>query len=197
MAAQPFQHILHLHGLEHYTIPAADDSAKEAALLAFLEHGPACEGLIFFSTRHRAAAMAAALHERAFPVDLLHRDQSPGESEAVLQRFSSGHARFLLVDAGSGAATAHTAGVRARVLINFDLPATAEAYLARMGQPGAFGRCGFAVNLALPSEATLLAAVDEQTGRAHTVVRDAAGMQALTERCTQAMAPPALNLNTV
>jgi superfamily II DNA/RNA helicase len=177
--------ILHLDGLHHYTFPLANDEAKISTLLEIFENGPVSEGLVFFSNRQRAAAMAATLQERMFPVDLLHRDMSAGESEVMLRRFSLGQMRYLLVDAGNIAGTAARAGDRARVLINFDLPDTAEAYLSRMGDYGAFGRhSSFALNFALDSEAALLAAVDAQRGihRQHVVVSDAAGLEALTAR---------------
>jgi superfamily II DNA/RNA helicase len=141
--------------------------------------------------------MAATLQERDFPVDLLHRDMSAGESEAMLFRFSVGEMRYLLVDAGNSAGTAERVGEYARLLINFDLPDTAEAYLSRMGKSASamrYGRKDFALNFALDSEAALLAAVDAQRasmaeGRTvfleHVVVSDAAGLEALTERYAQ------------
>jgi hypothetical protein len=105
--------------------------------------------------------------------------------------------RYLLVDAGNSAGTAERVGEYARLLINFDLPDTAEAYLSRMGKSASamrYGRKDFALNFALDSEAALLAAVDAQRasmaeGRTvfleHVVVSDAAGLEALTERYAQ------------
>jgi superfamily II DNA/RNA helicase len=85
---------LHLHGLEHFTMPAADNGAnKLAALLDFAERGTYNQCVLFAASQERAALVLAALAARSFPAEAHYSHAGADELIDRLHRFRVGHMR--------------------------------------------------------------------------------------------------------
>ena len=140
-------------------MPAADNGAnKLAALLDFAERGTYNQCVVFAASQERAALVLAALAARSFPAEALYSHAGANEVIEQLHRFRVGHMRWLVTDAGSAVRACEV--MNATALVNYDLPASRDEYIARMGGGGAFGRRQYAVNLAAGDvDTALLAAI--------------------------------------
>jgi translation initiation factor 4A len=83
------------------------------------------------------------LTKRDFTCSCMHADLDQKERELIMREFRSGSSRILI----STDLLARGIDVQqVSLVINFDLPASLENYLHRIGRSGRFGRTGVAIN---------------------------------------------------
>lgn len=100
--------------------------------------------LIFTRTKSRAERLSTVIHKEGYKVVCLHGDRSQGQRKEALERFRKGSHRVMVATdlAGRGIDVTDIEHV-----INYDVPATREDYIHRIGRTGRAGKTGTALNL--------------------------------------------------
>jgi ATP-dependent RNA helicase RhlE len=142
-----------------YPVAAA---SKTTLLLHLLEREQCSRALVFTRTRRGAEGLARALAAGGSQVDRLHADRSQPQREAALRRFKDGRCRVLV--ATDIAARGIDVDLVTHV-INFDVPATAEDYVHRIGRTGRAGNAGHAMTLLTPVEELSMLEIEKLTGQ--------------------------------
>jgi superfamily II DNA/RNA helicase len=131
--------------------------------------------LLFVRTKHGAARLARQLRRAGVAAGALHGDMAQHARERALAAFASGRTP-VLVATDVAARGIHVEGVD--LVVQFDPPAEAKAYLHRSGRTARAGAAGSVVTLVLPEQAADVARLRRQAGVAGT----AAGRSGATLR---------------
>ena len=122
--------------------------AKVDLLLSILRehHGSV---LVFTRTKHGANKLAQYLHAAGEEVVEIHSNKSLGQRRAALEGFKQGRYRILVATdiAARGINVSHI-----ELVVNFDIPASSEDYVHRIGRTGRAGKEGKAISLATPDQ---------------------------------------------
>ncbi|KAF8961819.1 P-loop containing nucleoside triphosphate hydrolase protein [Flammula alnicola] len=105
--------------------------------------------VVFCNSRKRVDALVVQLEERELPAAATHGQKPQKDREAHLQDFRTGASRVLI------ATDILARGIdvqQVAVVINYDLPASKEMYMHRIGRSGRFGRKGIAINFVTQNE---------------------------------------------
>jgi ATP-dependent RNA helicase RhlE len=135
--------------------------AKLPLLLALLEKHKEESFLIFTQTRRGADNLMRTLTANKHHVVTLHSDRSQSQRNAALAKFRSGHAR-ILVATDVAARGIDVEGIA--FVVNYEVPATPEDYIHRVGRTARAGRNGSAFTLVSPEEEITLASIERVTG---------------------------------
>jgi ATP-dependent RNA helicase RhlE len=98
--------------------------------------------LIFGRTKHGVERLASTLSARGFKADSIHGDKSQGQRQRALDSFKKDNIKILV--ATDVAARGLDIPLVSHV-INYDLPATYEDYIHRIGRTGRAGAVGKAL----------------------------------------------------
>ena len=98
--------------------------------------------LIFGRTKHGVQKLSHTLSQRGFRAESIHGNKSHGQRQSALELFKDGRIQILVATdvAARGLDIANVTHV-----INFDIPATYEDYIHRIGRTGRAGRVGKAL----------------------------------------------------
>jgi ATP-dependent RNA helicase RhlE len=91
----------------------------------------------------------------------LHSDRSQSQRNTALSKFRAGHARVLV------ATDVAARGIDVddiSFVVNYEVPATADDYIHRVGRTARAGRDGAALTLVSPEEESTLAAIERAAG---------------------------------
>ncbi len=113
--------------------------------------------LIFARTKHGADRVTRDLGRDGFEAAVIHGNKSQNARQRALNGFRDGSVR-ILVATDIAARGIDVPGISH--VVNFDLPAEAEAYVHRIGRTGRNGASGAAITLCDPSEAKMLRQVE-------------------------------------
>jgi ATP-dependent RNA helicase RhlE len=141
--------------------PVASES-KITLLLHLLEREQCSRALVFTRTRRGAERLSLSLAASGSRVDRIHADRSQPQREAALRGFKNGRCRVLV--ATDIAARGIDVDMVTHV-INFDVPATAEDYVHRIGRTGRAGNAGHAITLLTPVDELLMLEIEKLTGQ--------------------------------
>jgi ATP-dependent RNA helicase RhlE len=135
--------------------------AKTPLLLALLKQKTDGAILVFTQTRRGADRLAHILTANKHDVATLHSDRSQSQRNRALASFRAGDVRVLVATdvAARGIDVDDIAYV-----INYEVPATAEDYIHRVGRTARAGRNGAALTLVSPEEESMLAVIERSTG---------------------------------
>ena len=122
---------------------------KLAALKALLLQYRPESAVVFCNTRDDVRAVAAELGASHFAVLALHGELDQREREEMLVCFAN---RTCTVLVASDVAARGLDITDLPMVINFDIAATADTHLHRIGRTGRAGRHGVALSLCLPRE---------------------------------------------
>ena len=130
----------------YYEVPY---HGKPEALARILDLENPDSAIVFVRTRRDADVVAEHLNGLGHIAQAIHGDIAQAQRERVLERFRTGHTEVLVGTdvAGRGLDIPDVSHV-----INYDLPADAEAYVHRIGRTGRAGQKGEAVTLVTPRE---------------------------------------------
>jgi ATP-dependent RNA helicase DeaD len=130
----------------YYEVPG---HAKPEALTRILDFEQPDSTIVFVRTRRDADDVAERLGSAGYIAQAIHGEINQQQRERVLDRFRQGHTQVLVGTdvAGRGLDIPDVTHV-----INYDLPADAEAYVHRIGRTGRAGQKGEAVTLVTPRE---------------------------------------------
>ncbi|HYK42681.1 MAG TPA: DEAD/DEAH box helicase [Thermoanaerobaculia bacterium] len=140
-----------------YVVPRAH---KPAALGRVLDMENPASALVFCRTRLEVETLVETLNARGYRAEALHGGLIQRQRDRVMARFRSGDVDLLVATdvAARGLDIEHLSHV-----VNYDVPATAEAYVHRIGRTGRVGRAGVAITLAEPREHRLLRSIEAYT----------------------------------
>jgi ATP-dependent RNA helicase DeaD len=127
-------------------VPAKDKAGRLVELLRTEEPEQA---IIFCRTKIGASRLEKTLKEKGLDVKALHGDMSQGSRDGVMISFKDHRVRLLVATdiAARGLDIEHVTHV-----INYDVPASSEVYVHRIGRTGRVGRTGRAITLVTPAQ---------------------------------------------
>ncbi|PPS04525.1 hypothetical protein GOBAR_AA16130 [Gossypium barbadense] len=148
---------LTLHGLvQHYIkLSELEKNRKLNDLLDALDFN---QVVIFVKSVNRAAELNKLLVECNFPSICIHSGMSQEERLTRYKNFKEGHKRILVATdlVGRGIDIE-----RVNIVINYDMPDSADTYLHRVGRAGRFGTKGLAITfVSSTSDSDVLNQVD-------------------------------------
>jgi ATP-dependent RNA helicase DeaD len=133
---------------------------KVAALGRVLDLESPTLALVFARTRTEVDELAEKLRGRGYQVELLHGGLTQDQRDRVMKRVRTGGTDLLVATdvAARGLDVEHLSHV-----VNFDVPASPESYVHRIGRTGRAGREGVAITLVEPREHRLLRNIESLT----------------------------------
>jgi len=135
---------------------------KTALLIKLLERTCTGSVLVFTRTKHRARSLGEKLSKAGYRSASLQGNLSQGRRQAALDSFRSGKCQILVATdiAARGIDVSHVSHV-----INYDVPATAEAYIHRIGRTGRAECRGEAFTLITEADTAIVRAIHKTVGR--------------------------------
>jgi len=140
-----------------YIVPRAH---KMAALGRVLDIEHPTSAIVFCRTRGEVDQLNETLGARGYRSESLHGGLSQDQRDRVMKKFRAKKTDLLIATdvAARGLDVQHVSHV-----VNYDVPADAEAYVHRIGRTGRAGRVGVAITLAEPREHRLLRNIEFAT----------------------------------
>jgi ATP-dependent RNA helicase DeaD len=131
---------------------------KVAALGRVLDLESPTLAIVFARTRTEVDELAEKLRGRGYQVELLHGGLSQDQRDRVMKRVRAGSVDLLVATdvAARGLDVEHLSHV-----VNFNVPASPESYVHRIGRTGRAGREGVAITLVEPREHRLLRNIEQ------------------------------------
>jgi len=127
-------------------VPAKEKASRLVELLKAEEPEQA---IIFCRTKIGASKLEKTLKDKGLDVKALHGDMSQGSRDGVMIAFKDHRVRLLVATdiAARGLDIEHVTHV-----INYDVPASSEVYVHRIGRTGRVGRTGRAITFVTPAQ---------------------------------------------
>lgn len=105
--------------------------------------------LVFSRTKHGARKITRMLDGKGYTAAEIHSDRSLAQRISALEGFKIGRYR-ILVATDIAARGIDVSGIQ--LVLNYDLPSTAEDYVHRIGRTGRAGMGGHAISFAQPDQ---------------------------------------------
>jgi ATP-dependent RNA helicase RhlE len=118
--------------------------------------------LVFVRTKVRAERVKKAMERCELVTDTIHSDKLQAERESTMKSFRSGDLKVLI------ATDVSARGIdipSVELVINYDLPDTAENYVHRVGRTGRGSQKGQAVSFCSKEEKELLEEIEQNLGK--------------------------------
>ena len=126
---------------------------KIGALTRILATTEADATIVFTRTRSAAEEVGAALIEKGISAATISGDVAQKEREKIVERLRGGQLDVLVA---TDVAARGLDVDRVGLVVNFDIPREAEAYVHRIGRTGRAGRTGQAISFITPHERSKL-----------------------------------------
>lgn len=149
------------HTVAHALYPVPQH-LKTSLLLAILKQTDTDSVLVFTRTKHRAEKLSRQIGQAGFRATSLHSDRSQGQRQSALAGFKSGHFQ-VMVATDIAARGLDVEGISH--VINYDMPATADDYIHRIGRTGRAERTGDAFTLVTPDDKEMVRALEKIMGK--------------------------------
>jgi ATP-dependent RNA helicase DeaD len=133
---------------------------KPAALERVLEIESPESALVFCRTRLEVDTLVEMLNAHGHRAEALHGGMEQRQRDRVMSRFKDGKLDLLVA---TDVAARGLDIERLSHVINYDVPASSETYVHRIGRTGRAGRAGTAITLTEPREHRLLRAMEAAT----------------------------------
>ncbi|MFO7892197.1 MAG: DEAD/DEAH box helicase [Longimicrobiales bacterium] len=140
-----------------------EQKEKTSLLLKLLDAGDVGNAIVFTRTKHRANRLAQKLDRAGMSVARIHGNRSQNQRTKALEGFKAG--RFRVIVATDILARGIDV-VSLDHVINFDVPATVDDYIHRVGRTGRAEETGDAYTFVTPQDRRLVAAIERKVGRA-------------------------------
>jgi ATP-dependent RNA helicase DeaD len=163
----PVRIVIKKRKLEEGESPAVRQTAyivaraqKLAALQRVLDMEDPASTIVFCRTRTEVDSLTETLAAHGYRGQALHGGLSQEERDRVMRRFRDGTSELLVATdvAARGLDIQHVSHV-----VNFDVPASPDAYVHRIGRTGRAGRAGIAITFAEPREHRMLRNIEQLT----------------------------------
>ncbi len=145
------------HTVAHALYPVPQH-LKTSLLLALLKQTDTNSVLVFTRTKHRAEKLSHQIAQAGFRATSLHSDRSQGQRQSALAGFKSGHFQ-VMVATDIAARGLDVEGISH--VINFDMPATADDYIHRIGRTGRAEHTGDAFTLVTPDDKDMVRSLEK------------------------------------
>ena len=146
--------------VSHALFPV-NHNLKTALLMKLLRHTDTDSVLVFTRTKHRAKTLERKMVNAGFEAASLQGNLSQNRRQAALAGFREGKVRILVA---TDIAARGIDVTRVSHVINFDIPATPEAYIHRIGRTGRATRSGNAFTLVTADDGDMVRAIDRILG---------------------------------
>jgi len=141
---------LTLEGIRQFYVAVQKEEWKFETLCDLYETLTITQAIIYCNTKRKVDQLSQQMSSRDFTVSSMHGDMQQSDRELIMKEFRSGATRVLI-----------TTDLLARgidvqqvsLVINYDLPASLENYIHRIGRSGRFGRKGVAINFITNNDA--------------------------------------------
>ncbi len=133
-------------------------SRKHALLAHLIKSRDMQQALIFVRMKRDADRLTRQLVKDGLSATAIHGDRTQGERTLALDEFKTGKTKFLV------ATDVAARGIdidQLPIVINYELPNTAEDYVHRIGRTGRAGTPGEAISLVSPDEKEYLAGIEK------------------------------------
>ncbi|EER15946.1 eukaryotic translation initiation factor 4A, putative [Perkinsus marinus ATCC 50983] len=148
---------LTLEGIRQFYIAIDSEEYKFDTLKDLYETLTITQAIIYCNTRRKVDYLAEKMHEADHTVSCMHADLTQEERDLIMREFRSGSSRVLI----STDLLARGIDVQqVSLVINYDIPASIENYLHRIGRGGRFGRKGVAINFVVPEDISQLREIE-------------------------------------
>jgi ATP-dependent RNA helicase RhlE len=101
--------------------------------------------LIFARTKRMASQLTVSVNDMGFAAAEIHSDRSLGQRRNALEGFKRGRYQILIAT-DIAARGIDVSGIE--LVVNYDMPATSEDYVHRIGRTGRAGKTGHAISFA-------------------------------------------------
>ncbi len=139
-----------------------ETAEKRATLVRLLRTEGIDKAMIFCNTKREVAALTRHLRRLGFDAEDIHGDLEQSVRLRTLERFRAGEVHLLVC---TDVAARGLDIVELPVVINYDVPLSADDYVHRIGRTGRAGHRGRAFTLITPADARQVAAIERLTGR--------------------------------
>ena len=139
-----------------------EQKEKTRLLLKLLQAGDVGNAIVFTRTKHRANRLAQKLERNGLAVARIHGNRSQNQRTKALEGFKAGRFRVIV------ATDILARGIDVEALdhvVNFDVPATVDDYIHRVGRTGRAEETGDAYTFVTPQDRKLVAAIERTVGR--------------------------------
>ncbi len=133
---------------------------KVDALTRIIDHEAISRGIVFCRTKRGSDEVASALQARGYLAEAIHGDLNQIQRNRALARFREGQAE-LLIATDVAARGIDVEGVTH--VINYDIAASPDSHVHRIGRTGRAGREGTAFTLIHPREFRQLKLIERAT----------------------------------
>jgi ATP-dependent RNA helicase RhlE len=147
-------------GISHAAYPVSPE-LKLPLLVELLRQPEVRNMLVFTRTKHRANRLAEGLIRRGVSADRIHGNRSQAQRTQALAAFKAGKTR-VLVATDVAARGIDVTGLSH--VVNFDVPASPDDYVHRVGRTARAGEVGDAVTLVSPAEEADLRGIERAVG---------------------------------
>lgn len=136
----------------------SEKAQKPSLLVSLLEKDPMETVIVFTQMKHVADKLSRLLNHAGLRSVAIHGNKSQNQREHALDQFRKKNIRILVAtDIAARGIDIEKLGL----VINYDLPQTAETYVHRIGRTGRAGAAGKAISICCPDEEPLLADIEK------------------------------------
>ena len=148
------------HTVTHALYPTPHH-LKTPLLLELLKQNGKGSVLIFTRTKHRAEKLSRQLGQAGLRATSLHSNRTQSQRQSALKGFRSGQYQ-VMVATDIAARGLDVEGISH--VINFDMPATTDDYIHRIGRTGRAERTGDAFTLVTPEDRPMIRSLEKIIG---------------------------------
>ncbi|KAI3380413.1 hypothetical protein SNEBB_007883 [Seison nebaliae] len=152
--------ILTLKGVTQY-YAFVEERQKVACLNTLFNRLNFNQSIIFCNSVQRVELLATKIHSLGYSCFYIHSKMMQRNRNHVFHDFREGKCRHLI---SSDLCARGIDNENVNVVINFDLPKSAETYLHRIGRSGRFGHLGIAINLITYEDRHDLRKIEDELG---------------------------------
>lgn len=134
-----------------------DQQDKRALLTHLIREDNWDQALVFVKTRHGANKLVERLAAKKISTAALHSNKSQSFRTRILNAFKEGQVQILVA---TDVAARGLDITNLPYVVNYDMPATPEAYVHRIGRTGRAGGSGVAISLVSRDEKPLLKTIE-------------------------------------
>ena len=147
--------------ISHALYPVAQE-LKTALLLRLLQDSGSAPILVFTKTKHKAKRIADQVGRAGFTSASLQGNLSQNKRDQAMSGFRSGKFQVLVAtDIAARGIDVHNISH----IINYDIPATAETYIHRIGRTGRAEKTGEAYTLVTGEDKRLVRDIEKSLGK--------------------------------
>jgi ATP-dependent RNA helicase RhlE len=138
-----------------------EQTRKRDMLMNLLYNNDDGQVLVFTRTKHRAKKLAYQLTKADFSATALQGNMSQNQRKAAMDKFRKGRVKIMVA---TDIAARGIDVSKVSLVVNYDLPNTAEAYTHRTGRTGRMDRLGTALSLVTNDDMKMLRAIEKRMG---------------------------------